>query len=67
MISSFVAHSNEKWHKALSLSHLNADNTDTDDYARFTATIDLLTTLSIIGKARPLPKIKPSVKSSPCY
>ena len=45
---------------------MNADNTDTDDYARFTATNDLLNYVSIIGKARPLPKKdKLSVKVKP--
>ena len=39
--ASFVAHSNESGMSIITVI-LNADNTDTDDYARFTATNDLL-------------------------
>ena len=39
--ASFVAHSNESGMSIITVI-LNSDNTDTDDYARFTATNDLL-------------------------
>lgn len=39
--ASFVAHSNESGMSIITVI-MNADNTDTDDYARFTATNDLL-------------------------
>lgn len=39
--ASFVAHSNESGMSIIAVI-LNSDNTDTDDYARFTATNDLL-------------------------
>ena len=50
-----MAHSNESGMSIITVI-LNADNTDTDDYARFTATNDLLNYVSIIGKARPIAK-----------
>ena len=60
--ASFMAPSDESGMSIITVI-LNADNTDTDDYARFTATNDLLNYVVYHWKARPLPKGKLSVKS----
>ena len=52
--AAFVAHSNESGMSIITVI-INAEHTDTDDYARFTA-MTCLTMWSIIGKVRPLPR-----------
>lgn len=63
--ASFVAHSNESGMSIITVI-LNADNTDTDDYARFTATNDLLNYVVYHWESKTIAKKdKPSVKAKP--